>query len=70
MTPNARTGQGARRHRRNAPGQRPNSDAKKPDLAGFSHVQRSLAGTVRMTLSTCWPQPPHVVLEQVLQVTG
>ena len=32
--------------------------------------QRSARGTPRMTSSTCWPQPAHVVLPHFLQVTA
>lgn len=32
--------------------------------------QRWPEGTLRMTWSTCWPQPAHVVLPQVLQVAA
>jgi arsenite-transporting ATPase len=50
-----------------------NRDSRPPLWAAGSFscpAQRWAAGTVRMTWSTCWPQPAHVVLPQVLQVAG
>ncbi len=52
---------------------RPNSFAKKPLPVDFSCScprQRWEAGTPRMTWSTCWPQPAHVVLPHFLHVTA
>src|SRR6478609_7872403 len=47
---------------------------RKPGPDAFSDSawpgQRWPAGTLRMTWSTCWPQPAHVVLPQVLQVAA
>ena len=60
-----------------AAGQRPKRRAKKPDGFGaeaFSEAEWPLhqfdAGTVRLTWSTCWPQPAQVVLPQTSQVTA
>jgi len=49
---------------------RPKRDANQPFGACSSHEQRCAAGTPRMTSSTCWPQPLHVVLPHRRQLTA